>query len=340
MAVSGSSRRRFADTLAGKPADRVPYFDFAFSARHVEHILGPGRGRDTQSLDAEAYAEFALSVGLDFLYYSWIWPVGRVYREDSSGKAHYVDGSIKSAADFGQITPPDLTSGLRRMEALARAADRHGLALVLGVSPPYKLAKTAVGYEDYLLRTVDDRPFLLELSRRLAFHNAKAMEAFMAFPLTALLYAGDLCCNTGPMLSPETILELWLDSTREFLSPFKVKGIPTILHMDGDFSSILELILLASPDALHPLEVCGALDIYRVKQQIGDRVTLIGNIDLNTTLSFGSPDDVRQSVREHIRRLAPGGRYMCGSSHEISDAVPEANFRALFEAVRELGQGG
>lgn len=337
MSTNTTSRQHFNDVLAGQLTDRVPYFDFAFSARHVEHVLGPGRGCDTNTLDPEDYAVFAEAVGLEFLYYSWVWPVGRVYRRDSEGRSHYVDGSIKSAADFGQITPPVLAPALRRMEALAAAADRHGLALVLGVSPPYKLAKTAVGYEDYLIRTLDDRPFLLELDHRLAEHNARAMETFMQFPLDALLYPGDLCCNTGPMLSPEAIVELWLDSTRTFVAPFKARRIPTILHMDGDFSRILDLMLAVEPDALHPFEVCGALDIYETKRRIGDRVTLMGNIDLNTTLPFGTPDDVRAAVREHIERLAPGGRYMCGSSHEISDAVPAANFRALFEAVREYG---
>jgi uroporphyrinogen-III decarboxylase len=337
MSTNASCRQRFTDTLKGRPTDRVPYFDFAFSARHVEAVLGPGRGRETNALDVEDYAAFAEAVGLDFLYYSWIWPVGRVYRQDSDGKSHYVNGSIKSAADFGQITPPVLDPALRRLEALSKAADRHGLALVLGVSPPYKLAKTAVGYEDYLIRTLDDQSFLLELDHRLADHNARAMDAFMAFPLDALVYPGDLCCNTGPMLSPESIRSLWLDSTRTFVAPFKARGIPTILHMDGDFSSILDLMMTVAPDALHPFEVCGALDIYKVKRQIGDRVTLIGNIDLGTTLSFGSPDEVRASVREHMERLAPGGRYMCGSSHEISEAVPVENFRALVEAVREFG---
>jgi uroporphyrinogen decarboxylase len=338
--VNTPSRRRFCDALAGRIPDRVPYFDTEFGVSHVRAVLGQEAAGTTAELDATRYAEFAREVGVDALCYSWIWPVGRVYRPDSTGRLQYVDGSIKSARDFGQITGPDVDAACRRLEALARAAEAADLALVLSMSPPYKLAKTAVGYEDFLLNAADNEAFLLELTQRLTDRLMPAVERLLGFPLDAFLCPGDLCCKSGPMLSPESIARLWTPSTTRFLQPFHDRGVPVIIHMDGDFHPILDTILSVRPAALHPFEHAGELDIFAVKQTIGDRVTLMGNVDLGGVLSFGTPGEVREAVRELIARAAPGGRYVCGSSHEVSDAVPVANFRAMVEAVHEFGEYG
>ena len=55
------------------------------------------------------------------------------------------------------------------------------------------------------------------------------------------------------------------------------------------------------------------MDIADLKSKIGDRVCLIGNIDLGYTLTRGTPDEVRVEVRQRIRDCAPGGGDMVGS---------------------------
>jgi len=42
---------------------------------------------------------------------------------------------------------------------------------------------------------------------------------------------------------------------------------------------------------------------------------------------------LRSDTLEHLRRLAPGGGYICGSSHDITENVPYENFVAMAKAV-------
>ncbi len=37
----------------------------------------------------------------------------------------------------------------------------------------------------------------------------------------------------------------------------------------------------------------------------------------------------RQRLQDALRRLAPGGGYVCSSSHDITDNIPFENFCAL-----------
>ena len=90
-------------------------------------------------------------------------------------------------------------------------------------------------------------------------------------------------------------------------------------------------------DGLNPIEP-KAMDINEVKRQYGDRITIIGNIDLGYTLTRGTPEEVRDEVRQRIHDLAPGGGYAVASSNSVPEYVPLANFSAMRDATLEFGR--
>ena len=53
---------------------------------------------------------------------------------------------------------------------------------------------------------------------------------------------------------------------------------------------------------------------------------------------MGTPEEVRQDTRIHIEALGPGGGYIVGSSHSVTDDVPPENFQAMIEATWEFGR--
>jgi uroporphyrinogen decarboxylase len=87
---------------------------------------------------------------------------------------------------------------------------------------------------------------------------------------------------------------------------------------------------------LHPLEK-GAMDIRAVKKDYGDRLCLLGNVDLNL-LGMGTPDEVDCEVRALIRDVAPGGGYILTSGNSLAGYLKPENVIALVEAVREYGR--
>ncbi len=80
------------------------------------------------------------------------------------------------------------------------------------------------------------------------------------------------------------------------------------------------------------------MDIAELKRRVGDRLCLIGNIDLGYTLTRGTPAEVDAEVRERIRTVGPGGGYCVGSSNSITSYVPLANYNAMREAVFRYGR--
>jgi 5-methyltetrahydrofolate--homocysteine methyltransferase len=88
--------------------------------------------------------------------------------------------------------------------------------------------------------------------------------------------------------------------------------------------------------AFNPIQP-NAMDIMEVKRRWGHKLCLIGNINLDSTLTIGTPEDVKAEVYERIRTIAPGGGYMVASSNSITDYVPLENMKAMLSATYEYG---
>jgi uroporphyrinogen decarboxylase len=80
------------------------------------------------------------------------------------------------------------------------------------------------------------------------------------------------------------------------------------------------------------------MDIAQAKRDFGKRTCLLGNIDCSFLLVYGSPDEVRQSVKETIAEAAPGGGYIISSSNSIHPGCKPENYLAMVEAAREYGR--
>ncbi len=64
----------------------------------------------------------------------------------------------------------------------------------------------------------------------------------------------------------------------------------------------------------------------------------VGAIGTQTTLPFGTPDEVRRVVRERIETVGKGGGLVLGPTHAIEPEVPLENIIAFIEAAKEYGK--
>jgi len=75
-----------------------------------------------------------------------------------------------------------------------------------------------------------------------------------------------------------------------------------------------------------------------LKDSFGDRLTFWGGgVETQSTLPFGTPEDVRAEVAERIRVFAPGGGFVFCPIHNIQPNTPPQNIQAAYEAALEFG---
>ena len=75
------------------------------------------------------------------------------------------------------------------------------------------------------------------------------------------------------------------------------------------------------------------MDPATLQARHSDRLCFAGGVSVQTTLPFGTPDDVRDEVETLITTLGRGGGYILGPSHAIQTGTPPENVAALFDTA-------
>ena len=152
----------------------------------------------------------------------------------------------------------------------------------------------------------------------------------------AVLNPDDIAHNTGLLVNPVHLRKYLFPWYKKMGDVCHDKGLGFIFHSDGDCTEVMNDLIDCGFHAFNPLQP-NAMDIDAVKNKWGKKLCLIGNINLDSTLTLGTPQDVRAEVYERIRTIGPGGGYMVASSNSITDYVPPDNMKALLEATFDFG---
>jgi uroporphyrinogen decarboxylase len=94
-----------------------------------------------------------------------------------------------------------------------------------------------------------------------------------------------------------------------------------------------EIIDDVKVDAKHSFEDT-YLPVTKAKETYGDRLSLVGGIDMDV-LVRGSPTDVREYTIRVIETCKPGGRYCLGSGNTVANYIPLENYLTIIDAGLE-----
>ena len=335
MAMRQPDKSRYLRAIRHIESEEVSFQEDEFEPTVAEQILGrPLPAVRSYELPAADQIELNVRAGNDMIFAGNTWELGRRNVIDAGGRKHYVDGTIKTRGDLDQIVLPDLGDVRELLDNVLEAAEGTGLGVKFRPNNSLFLAETGIGYQDYYVDLKIDPDFIHEFQKRVQGYCVEELAVALSYPVDIFQLSALFCSTMGPMVSPELTEEFEYPQLRQAIGMIKDAGKPLSLHADGVVAPYLDDFIEMGFDIIHPLEPCGGLqDIYRIKQRFGGRIALHGNIDVGGVLVFGTPQDVIRDVREHLERMAPGGGYVCASSHNITEAVPLENFRAMRDTV-------
>jgi uroporphyrinogen decarboxylase len=113
------------------------------------------------------------------------------------------------------------------------------------------------------------------------------------------------------------------------------KDLLFFMHSDGDVLPLMEDLIEMGLDVLQPIDP-SCMDIVKVKERYGDRLTLVGNVP-NELLRSGTPAEVENYVKNLIVQVAPGGGYCVGSGNSVPHWASFDNFLAMRETALKYG---
>ena len=127
---------------------------------------------------------------------------------------------------------------------------------------------------------------------------------------------------------------------REFIAPYLKRlidvchagGVKFMAHSCGAIRPIIPDLIAVGIDVLDPIQVTAAgMEPADLKRDFGNKIAFHGGISTQRTLPFGTPQDVREAVRDRIATLGAGGGYILAASHDISADTPPENIMAMYD---------
>jgi uroporphyrinogen decarboxylase len=81
------------------------------------------------------------------------------------------------------------------------------------------------------------------------------------------------------------------------------------------------------------------MELKGLKKDFGDVLTFWGGgVDTQTVLNQGTPQQVKDQVKEILDIMAPGGGFVFAPVHNIQEDVPPANFWAMWDTLQDYGK--
>ena len=109
----------------------------------------------------------------------------------------------------------------------------------------------------------------------------------------------------------------------------------TFIHCCGSIWRLLDDIVDAGFDCLNPVQTSAAdMDPQVLKTKYGSRITFWGGgVDTQRVLPFGTPEEVREMVRQRMAIFGVGGGFVFNTIHNVQAGIPTENLLALYEAI-------
>jgi uroporphyrinogen decarboxylase len=104
-------------------------------------------------------------------------------------------------------------------------------------------------------------------------------------------------------------------------------------HTDGVVYPIIPDLIEIGVDVLNPVQPL-AMDPVRLKLDYGDRLCFWGTLDIQHTLPFGTPQQVRAEVLTRLKTIGREGGLVIGPTHNLQLDTPLDNFWEMISAIR------
>lgn len=256
--------------------------------------------------------------------------------------------------EFGLISDDDLNWFACEAERLWTKTSRALVGSFGGTSfgdialvpaPWLKHPKGIRDIEEWYVSTIMREDYVWEVFERqceIGIQNLARIHQVVGERVAAVFVTGtDFGAQNAPFIS--------VAAYRKLFKPFHKRvcdwvhehtGWKTFIHSCGSVEPLIEDFLDAGFDIFNPVQ-CSAVNMEprELKAKYGSRLTFWGGgVDTQKTLPFGTPEQVREEVKERLRIFGPGGGFVFNAIHNVQAKTPTENLVALFEALVEGGR--
>ena len=265
------------------------------------------------------------------------WGAHVLFTKEALG--HPIQPALKSEKDLDSYIPPDPDEEWR-YETLKKTIERFKgqRAVIAQATDVFDIARESLTGDVVYFESMIENPDFVDRANQIVLdYNLRYIKNCIELGADVLCITGDFAMTKQPFVSPEFTARFLTPALKKQVELGHKLGVPVFKHTDGNLLPILDLLVETGIDGLHPIDPMAGMDLAYMKVNYGNKLCLIGNINCGPTLSWKSLDEVRQEVKEAIKKAGFGGGYICASSNSIHSGVRPENYVAMVKAVKEYG---
>jgi len=197
------------------------------------------------------------------------------------------------------------------------------------------------GFEQFYMDLVINQKFIEALMDMLLDYQKKLFGFILGKigkDIDIVKVADDLGAQNSLIISPKTYRELIKPRQAELYKFIKSKcDCKILLHSDGAIRDIIPDLIEIGVDILNPVQTSAkGMNPIELKKEFDKKIVFWGGgVETQSTLSFGTPEEVEEDVRTKIEMFKKGGGYVFAQIHNIQPQVPIDNILAMYEAFKK-----
>ena len=302
--------------IAHEDTDKVPYF-INFT-------------RDALPIIREKYKAEDLSIDIGN-YVHWVSPPWwRWYDIPDDYRGYDNPGYLPKTRGTGSYVQFE-----EDLIKLREETDCYILVMIYGSH--FEKANAARGIEYFLADMGGDKDFAKKMLGKIIDKNMVMLENILSFDdIDGVLLGSDWGSQQALLMSPDCWHELIAPGESKEYDLIKSVGKDVWIHSCGNIEAIIGPMIEMGVDVLNPVQP-ECMDIYRLKDTYGHKVTFWGGISTQQTLPYGKPEEVQAEVAKVVNYMSKGGGYITSPAQEIQNDVPLENMLALIESAKSFG---
>lgn len=332
-------RERILAALTGKAVDRIPVMEMGIDWKVMKGLGYKSYFEMIERMDLDGMAVNQMLYTLGWR--RWIMPHIKIYTDEWGVKSRLtgellptpVEHPIPSTEQLKNYTPPrpDKSPLLKAIRLARRRFPDRALALLS--RNDFAASWFLCGMDVLMISFLDNPDFADKLFAMVSDYYCELYRLCLRAGVDVIYLTDDYAYKTGTLMSPEHF--------KRFILPWLSKGVQAIhdegglciKHSDGNLSGIIDMIADVGFDGIGPLEPAAGNNLISLRQKLGEKITLVGNIDVDL-LSRGSEKEVLIASKTLIDGMEGKAGFILSSGNTITASVNPENFRIMVESTR------
>jgi len=201
------------------------------------------------------------------------------------------------------------------------------------INGPVLRAIARLGFRQAMVCMKKDHQIFLDLASSLIQEVAEICFFARKNDLGALLVADDIAGNRGLLFSHNDFARTVLPLYKQIAGTIKANGLHAFFHSDGDTKVIIDSLIEAGYDCIHPIDAEAGLSLYELQKTFENKVSFMGHIDI---INLHEEQIAREvSIAENYFRE---GGLILGSTCGLSMKTVSGKLRTLYPQWEWRGQ--